>query len=56
MLSLEIYDFFKTTIAHQRVAASVLTLLLSSDNLLGGYKRLRHEQFNRNLSTCVLLA
>ena len=31
-------------------------MLLSSDNLLTGYQQLSHQQFNQNLSTCVLLA
>ena len=38
------------------IHTSVLNLLLSLDNLLTGYKQLSYEQFNRNLSICVLLA
>ena len=35
---------------------SVLTLLLSSDNLLTGYEQLRYYEFNQNLSICISLA
>ena len=45
--------FFKTATEQWWVAASVLTLLLSSDNLLTGYEQLSNQQFNRNWSTCV---
>ena len=34
----------------------LLTLLLSSDNLLTGYEQLSYSQFNRNLSIRVSLA
>ena len=43
-------DFFKTSTGQWWVATSVLTLFLSSDNLLTGYEQLSYLQFNRNLS------
>ena len=43
---------FRRTLA-QWVAASVLTLLLSWDNLLTDYQELSYWQFNRNLSICI---
>ena len=48
--------FFKTATERQWAAASVLTLLLSLDNLLTGYEQWSYWQFNRNLSICVSLA
>ena len=44
--------FFKTATEQRSVAASVFTILLSSDNLLTGYQQLRYQQFNQNLSIC----
>ena len=38
----EIYEFFRTVIEHRRAAASALTLLLSSNNLLTGFEQLRY--------------
>ena len=48
--------FFKTATEHRWAAASVLTILLSSDNLFTGYEQLSYSQFNQNLSICVSLA
>ena len=39
----------------QWTAASVVTFILSSHNLLTGYEKWRYSQFNRNLSICVSL-
>ena len=47
--------FFKTATEHREEAASALTPLLSSDNLLTGYEQLHYQQFNQNLSICVSL-
>ena len=46
----------KTAAGHRQAAASVLTLLLKSDDLSTGYEQLNYQQFNRNLSICVALA
>ena len=40
---------FKTATEQRWAAASVLTLLLSSDNLLTGYEQWNYYQFNRHL-------
>ena len=40
--SWETYGFFQTAIEHRRAAASVCTLLLSSDSLLTGYEQLSY--------------
>ena len=45
--------FFKTATEQPWATASVLTLLLSSDNLLTGYEQLSHSEFNRNMSVCI---
>ena len=49
------YEFFQIAIGQRWAVASVMTLLLSSGNLLTGYER-TIKPFNRNLSTYVSLA
>ena len=48
----EMYEFFQIAIGQRWAVASVMTLLLSSGNLLTGYER-TIKPFNRNLSTYV---
>ena len=55
-ICLRLLPIFNTSTEHRWVAASVLTLLLSSDNLLTGYQQLSYWQFNRDLSISVSLA
>ena len=49
-------EFFEIVKQCPWAATSILTPLLSSDNLLTGHEKSSLQQFKRNLSTCVLLA
>ena len=44
MFSWEACEFFQRAVEHRWVAASVFTLLLSSNNLLTGYEQSSYEE------------